>query len=492
VSFSTVSKEKLKKIIEPHFYEDLISGEYKLETIDARQLLTYNRFDLSFKLMFLKMVGLDAKFAQEAYEEHIRALSLGKFKEPGNSKKNNIDEYLKAFENIFSNIKKNGFNKEISVIPLSVNGYIANGSHRVASSIILDKKIDCVNIATIDNIYDYKFFYQRGVPQTMMDASACEFIENSKNVFLAVIWPTAVGKDNQINQLIKNVVYEKNVKLNINGAHNLLSNIYYREEWIGNVKDNFKDSQGKLVECFKSFGPIRFIAFQSNSIDEVKKIKEEVRCLFNVGKHSIHITDNHTETLRVSRMVFNENSIHFLNHAKPNKFISTHKKIEEFKAFLKKNNISNDDILLDSSITLSAYGLREAQDTDFFINDNNNIKFKFDSINIHDDVLEYYRLNKMEIIYNQRFYFYFNDIKFISFSNLYQMKLNRNETKDQNDVKLMEALVENNFFKGYYAKSMQTIYYEKIKFRHRIMKLLKFFRLYNFLKKMYTSFNLKR
>lgn len=489
--FSIVSKEKLKKIIEPHFYEDLISGEYKLETIDARQLLTYNRFDLSFKLMFLKMVGLDAKFAQEAYEEHIRALSLGKFKEPGNSKKNNIDEYLKAFENIFSNIKKNGFNKEMSVIPLSVNGYIANGSHRVASSIILDREIDCVNIDVVDHIYDYKFFYKRGVPKIMMDAAACEFIESSKNIYIAIIWPSAFGKDEQINKIIKNVVYEKQVKLNSNGAHNLLSQIYYGENWIGSVEDNFKGSQGKLVECFKASNSVRFIAFQSNNIEEVIEIKEKIRSIFNIGKHSIHITDNQIETLRISRIAFNENSVHFLNYAKPNKYLSTHKKIKDFKSFLIKNNIKNEDVVLDSSIILSAYGLREARDTDFFCSNNENIKYKFDLINNHDEALGLYRLEKMDIIYNQCHYFYFNDLKFISFTKLYQMKLNRNEKKDQNDTRQMMALLENNLVKEFYAKLLQAIFYQKIKSRFRIMKLLRILGLYNFLKNIY-SFWFKR
>jgi len=491
VSFFSISKEKLRKIIEPHFFEVLNSDEYKVETIDAKNLLTHNRFDLSFKLLFLKMIDNDDNFATEAYVEHIKALTLGEFKEPGSSKKNNFEDYLKAFEDIFYDIKRKGFNNNLSVIPLSKSGYIANGSHRVASSIVLNKKIDCVNLQVSDHIYDYNFFLKRGVPLNIMDAAACEFIENSKNVFIAIIWPTAVGKDNEIAKIFHNVVYKKEVKLNPNGAHNLISQVYFGEEWLGSVKDNFKGSDGKLIECFKSFDAVRFIAFQS-SVEEVAKIKQKIRAIFNLGKHSIHITDNKSESLRVSRIVFNENSVHFLNYAKPNKYLSTHKKIKDFKTFLIKNNIKNDDVVLDSSIILSAYGLREARDTDFFCSNNDNLKYNFDLINHHDEVLEFYRLEKMDILHNQYNYFYFNDLKFISFAKLYQMKLKRNESKDQIDLKLMVALIENSFFKQLYAKLIQSIYYEKIKFRSQIMKLLKILGLYDFLKKIYSSFTIKK
>lgn len=492
MSSVTLNRENLKKLIEPHFFNDLFDTSYKLEKIKSSKLLTYNRFDLSFKLLFLKMIEKDDNFSMDIYREHIKAFSLGEFNEPGNAMKISFDDYQKTFVNIFYDIRKNGFDKNLSVIPLSKNGSIANGSHRVACSIILDKEIDCVRIDTPDHLYDFNFFRERGVSKTVMDAAACEFVKNSKNIYLAIIWPSAEGKDNQINQIIKNIVYEKRVTLNKNGAHNLLSQIYYGEDWIGSLEDNFKGSYGKLIECFKVLGPIRFIAFQSENIREVREIKDKIRSLFNIGKHSIHITDNHTESLRISRIAFNENSIHFLNYAKPNKYLSTHQKIKDYKSFLDKNDISFDDAILDSGIILSLYGLREAQDIDFLINDNVNLKIQNDLIDMHDEVLKYYKHNKMNLIYDQSRYFYFNDIKFVSFSDLYKMKLNRNEIKDRIDSKLMEALIENNFFKENFSRLMQNFFYGKIKLRHNFLKALKYLGLYNLLKRIYKSFGLEK
>jgi len=194
------------------------------------------------------------------------------------------------------------------------------------------------------------------------------------------------------------------------------------------------------------------------------------------------------EAIRVARVVFNDNGLHFLNYAKPNRYISTHKKIEEFKEFINRNDFDTQDLLIDSSFILSCYGLREAKDTDFFCSENSKIKVEFYDINIHDEELQYYDEIKNELIYNPKNYFYFNDIKFISFNQLYKMKSKRNEIKDQNDCKMMEALIEDNKLKEFINRFKQYLFYTKIKLRAKLMSFLKSVGLYDVLKLVYKSF----
>jgi len=473
-----LKKDKLLQLIEPRFEKDLVQDSYEAKTIKAKELLTHTRFDLAFKLLYLEMIGKDVKFSKEIYKEHIRAFSLGKFTEPGNDDKNSIDRFFEEFHKTFEEIKINGFDSSKTLIPLSKNGSIANGAHRVASAIYLDKDVECVQIDTPDHIYDYKFFYSRNVPHEMLDAAATKFIEYANGVYIAFVWPTAKGHDEKIENVIPNIVYRKKMTLSRNGAHNLLSQIYYGEEWLGSVEDDFRGSKGKLVECFKSFDPVRIIAFQANSLDEVLKIKEKVRDIFNVGKHSIHITDTKEEAIRVARVVFNDNSIHFLNYAKPNRYISTHKKIDRFKEFILKNKLCFNDVVLDGGIVLSAYGLRECSDIDYFVDDNEKLEYNDDELEYHDD-------EKLELIYNPKNYFYFNDLKFIAFKQLYKMKKNRNEEKDRNDCKMMEALIENDRFKKILNQWKQSFYYGKIKVRVGLINLLKSVGLFEVVKKVY-------
>jgi len=478
-----ITKNKLLQLIEPHFKKSLVQGAYEVKRIKAKSLLTHSRFDLAFKLLYLEMIGKDVKFTKQIYKEHIWAFSFGKFTEPGNENKNSLERFIEEFHNTFEDIKANDFVSTKTLIPLSKNGSIANGAHRVASAIYLDKDVECVEIDTSDHTYDYKFFHSRMVSSQMLDVVATKFVEYADNVHIALIWPTAKGHDDKIDSNILNIIYKKEMLLTPNGAHNLISQVYYGEEWLGGVEDDFRGSEGKLVECFKSFAPVRVIAFQANSLDEVLKIKQKIREIFNIGKHSIHITDTKEEAIRLARIVFNDNSISFLNYSKPNKYISTHKKIDKFKEFIKKNQMNSFDLALDSGIILSAYGLRESSDIDYFVDNNDKIKYKDDKIDFHDDELKYHDIEKSELIYNPKNYFYFNDLKFISFAQIYKMKMNRGEEKDRNDCKMMEAMIERNVLKKLVSRWKQIFYYTKIRVKLSLIKLLKNIGIYEVAKK---------
>lgn len=474
-----IKKSQVLKLIEPHFEKDLDKDIYDVKTIDAKRCLTHTRFDLAFKLLYLELVYKDVKFAKDVYEEHIRAFSLGKFIEPGNKNKSSLEHFLKDFHEIFDDIKDNGFDDSRTLIPLSSNGAIANGAHRVASAVYLDKNVDCIHINSYDHVYDYKFFYSRNVPRHILDVAASTFVKYVDNLYIAFIWPRAKGHDKEIEECVPNIVYRKEIKLNSNGAHNLLSQIYYGESWLGSVEDSFKGAKGKLVECFKNSDPVRIIAFQAGNLAEVLKIKENVRNIFNIGKHSIHVTDTKEEALRVAKVVFNENSIHFLNHANPNKYVTTHGKITQFKEFLLKNEVDMEDVVLDSGSVLSVYGIRESKDIDYFVNDNDKVSFYDQECDCHDEELVYHGVKKAELIYNPDNYFYFNDLKFVSFDQVYAMKKKRAGEKDSNDCKMMEALIENNVMKKFFAKFKQNFYYMKVRFVVGCINTLKKIGLYD-------------
>lgn len=485
LEYKRVSKTRLQKLLEPHFKSDLILKAYDIQTIKARKLLSYTRYDLAFKLLYLEMKDKKVNFAKDFYKKHIGAFGLGEFIEPGNEQKNTIELFFEEFDNTLESIRRNGFDSCKSLIPLSRNGAIANGSHRLAAAIYTDKEVECVEIDTDNHIYDYKFFYERNMTMQSLDVAAMKYVEYADDLYIALLWPAAQGHDDAIEKIIPNIVYRKEVKLNPNGAHNLLSQIYYGEEWLGNIKNNFRGSQGKLVECFKTFNPIRIVVFQTDSLNEVLKIKDRIRDVFNIGKHSIHITDTKEEAIRTAKVLFNDNSIHFLNHARPNRYLSTHLKIAKFKNFILENDLNSQDILLDSGIVLSAYGLRESSDIDYLINDNSRIKIHDEELEGHDEELVFHDKEKDDLIYNPENYFIFNDLKFVSFAQLYKMKKNRNEIKDVNDCKMMEALIENDWLKQITNKLKQKLFYLTIKLRAKSVRALKRLGIYNIAKNFY-------
>lgn len=483
----TINRQNLLCLVDKHFEPFIGQEKYEVLQIEPSKLITYNRLDLAIKILYLQVKKYeDVFFAKELYLQHIKLFSLGSFTEPGNPEKNNIQRYLDGFEEVYESILSNGFDETKSIIPLSQNGMISNGAHRVSAAYLAKEKVPAVLLSTPDDNYDFKFFSERGMSGRDIETAVTKFIEIADNCYVALIWPSAQGRQNELDKLIPNVIYQSKISLNHNGAHNLLSQVYYDEAWLGSRDEKYPGVKSKLVECFKNFNDLRVIAFQAESLDKVLEIKENIRQCFSIGKHSVHITDTKGEANRIARILFNENSIHFLNYGDPARYLSTHQKIERFKSFIKKNGIEVGEIVLDSSIVMSLYGIRECNDIDYLSIDIC-IKYLDELIEDHSEELKFHQEGKSTIILDPSFYFYYDDLKFISFSQLYRMKKNRSEQKDKNDLVLMKASIDQNIVKICIAKIKQKFYFFTVKFKLRIMELLKIVGLYEVIRHIYRT-----
>lgn len=466
---STMSKEMLKGKIESFLYLKLNSLKYEISSIDARNLLTANRFDLGLKLAYLSYRNLLPELATEIYKHDIRSQTLGKFEEFGNEEKSSFEIYVDHFNNTFNDIDENGFDENKTLIPLSNNGSILNGAHRVSSAIFLGKDVACVQTELDEITPNYQYFIDRNVPENILDIGAISFCDHAKNTYLAFLWPS--GRDNygQTESLFPNVVYKKNITLNSNGGLNLLIELYKHMDWVGSADKDFPGAHQKLMECFTDFEKFKIILFQCESLDKVQEIKKQVRDINKIGFSSVHITDTKEEVNRVSRLVFNQNGLHFLNYAKPYKFASSIQMVESLFP-LGKDLLES--LVLDGSMTLSIYGLRSARDIDYlsdmgvFVPKGN---FELES---HDSQLEFHRVGKHELIYNPKYHFEYLGVKFVSFKQTYDFKKNRNELKDKNDCEMMTSLIEKNSFRFFVAIFKQKVLYKKLIIKSRLRSFI--------------------
>ena len=484
---NTISRVKLLGLIEPQHHQNLIESEFEVLSLDASELLTSDRLDLAFKLLYIDLKEINSDYADALYREHLSAMNLGSFIEPGNKDKNSFKKYQEEFLSIYQSIKKLGFNIEKSIVPLSDTGSILNGSHRVASAISLKKDIKCINLNLPTDIYNYQLFKKRAISKSMLQHAVNKYIEYADDVYIAFVWPSAQGYDEDLDELIQNAIYKESIYLTKNGAHNLLSQIYKGEAWLGKKEDNYNGVIGKLNACFKYDKPVRVFAFNAKNFDDVLKLKENVREVFKLGKHSIHITDTKQEAVDISNMIFNKNGVHFLNYAKPNKFRDTQSKIEKFKTFVSNNKLNIKDFTLDSGIVLSVYGLRKSNDIDYFssieINEMTN-----ESIDNHDSELVYHKEEKENLIYNPELYFIYEGVKFVAFDQVYKMKQNRAEQKDINDCRMMRSMINNNSIDIYRLRINQKLIYNRIKFKIYLVQALKKLSLYESVRYIYRIF----
>ena len=483
-----MKKKTFENLLEPEILKKIGSDLYDVQVSEPYELLKWNRLITAFDIFYLNYKDKNQQLAHKVYFERVRSVTFDRFEEPGNADKNSYDSYCLAFDNIFESINKHGFDKFKSLLPLAKNGSLLNGSHRLASSIVSDIKVHSVKLDEDYMIDDYKVLMQRNVPIDIIELAVCEFIKYSKNVYLAFLWPSSKEHLDSTVKRFDKILYSKELELNTNGAFNLLIELYKHMDWSGNENNSYQGINQKLVECFPSFEKFTVIAFQANSIDDVRTIKDEVRDICKIGYSSIHITDTQEEVIRISQLMFNSNGIHFLNYSKPYNYISIHKKIEEFKELVdQQTEYVLDDFVVDGSSTLCLYGLRESDDLDFLYSNSDDLQLN--QFHSHDESLEYHKELKEDLIYNPYFYFSYLGLKFISFEQTYKFKKERGEEKDKTDCALMDAFLENNKFKIFLFRTRQIFFYKKILLKRRtretLFLILHKIGLYNLIRSLY-------
>jgi len=401
--------------------------------------LFLKRFDIMAKYLYIK--HKEIPFFKELYHHHIKTFN-NCWEHPGT--KTNIQAFFDGFDALIENMKKNGYDKKYP-IHIGTNGVIINGSHRLATSFFLNidpifekkEKKGC-------EAYNYDFFLNRNnywrrnneiysnLERKYADRMALEYINVKNNIRCMITYPISFkyNKDKEIQELINEygyLYYKKQIKLSKNGVINLIKELYRGESWIGGMFPS--GCGGKFTLCYDD-KPITLYLIEFNDCNKIFEFKERCRQFFNIGKHSVHISDNKLDTFRIASSLLNKNSIHFLNYGTNN--ISQQTKLLLVNYFNKLKN-SNEDYCLTSSLIMEMYHLRSARDIDYLHKDDK--KLSLEKTGVHDGKwLTYYHVNKDEIIYNPKYHFYFNGFKFATLNVIKKMKENRGEPKDIIDI----------------------------------------------------------
>ena len=446
------------------------------EEINAKDLIVSNRIDLIAKLKYIESIdkNINTSFYKDLYKETLSCFSDGTFMEPGNKNKNSFDSYIKSFNKMIKDIKINGFDNNKSIIPVSLNNVIYDGSHRVAICAYYNKKINITKINHKDINYDLNYFKNKYLDLVYLDYLCLEYCKLKKDIHLICIWPSCsmkIQKDisNKIYDKFK-VVYEKDVSFNYNGLKKFMIQVYKNEKWIGNINNKYKGINTKVNNCIGS-NSTKFIIIEEKDNGKIKKFKEEIRKDIGLGNHSIHTTDSKNDNLL--NTILNSNTINFFNKANMYKYKDVYKKIDK----LKDRNIDTNNILIDGSTILSLYGLRDSNDIDLLVKDKSLSKY-FD---IHNNELYLYDKELDDILYNPNNYIYFEGLKYISLDLLKYKKEKRREKKDVEDVELINSVLSKNKVNILFIiKRFIITFLRKIKFY--IIKFLEFIHLYNILR----------
>jgi hypothetical protein len=448
---------ELERLLSKEFCEICnidLSKEYAIEYIDASKLLVPERIDLIAKYKYIECrdKGFEIPFFKELYAKHIEAFSYGTYMEPGNPNKITLQDYLETFENLMDEIKKNGIDPEVSVIPVGKDNVIMNGSHRVAIALYYGLQVPIVRFDDLYVDYGLNFFRQHKLEEKFLDFMVTEFIHLKKDLYVACLFPSAKGMDHfnraiQVMEQKANILYQKEIKIKKEGLRNLITQLYPSEtnQWIGTYENHYAGVCGKLQGC-SGAEPLRIFVLSCNSVDQIKSIKTEVRNIYQIENHSIHITDTYEEAVSLADIVFNPKSVHCLNYGCPDYFIKFNKKLNCFKERIIKYNLPMDQFVIDSSSVMGLYGLRDIGDIDFLTLATGYEVIEDAVINSNHKNLGYYDTSMENLILNPENYLVYSGIKFITLDVCKTYKKNRNEKKDRIDIKLINTIQNINDF----------------------------------------------
>lgn len=287
---------------------NLRNKEYEILRVKARDLIRVDRFDLFAKLYYARCRQTDYASACNVYDEHIRAFNPD-LKEPGRDDKNSVEDFRKTFDSLLDNFSKYEFDESQSLVPISENGTILDGAHRVVALAYHNKEVVCVKFQDVipKAVFNYDYFMSRGLSWSVCDVMAMEMINWIPNIHIACLWPKMVNKSFAIDRLRDEFVvgYQVNQRVSMKSMMELTRKVYSGQPW---VTDN-ASVESKAMSCFDFNGTITFVAFSADTLEHVLSIKESIRRKYRLDKHALHITDTVEEARDLSHLILTEDGL---------------------------------------------------------------------------------------------------------------------------------------------------------------------------------------
>ena len=316
--------------------------------VNPRDLDLKNRFDIIVKTVyaiFLRRGNVPA-FVSDMYNRHLEVWNH--FKEPcifnGEQDwfdatklcvtKSSAQDFQRSFANTLESIATRGFDTTQSLVPVTRTGFPLNGAHRIAAAIALGLPTMPVQRVKLHHIYtwDHAFFTKQGLEAKYADFAMSQWMRHVKNdsaadadwslyiangtgIHAAVVFPSTGGRftDRIANIFTRNgiILTQRSIVFQtLDAADMFVQHLYPQEKWVANG-----GSRAKTKACYPQNVWTTWVLFWESSLPlpEVLSVKQEIRALFNLGKHSIHITDTATQAVEIAKMALNRNSMDMLN-----------------------------------------------------------------------------------------------------------------------------------------------------------------------------------
>lgn len=417
-------------------------------SVEGPELLTPSRFDIAIKSHYARLwlKNLAKNWREFVYSEQaVRITGPGKEIIEYGTKKRGIEAFYENFHSLLGNVKPD----TIPHVPVDSALVVFDGSHRISAAIATKRRINCVRIySNAKRHAGVGFFTQRRgghspCPQVIIDEAALEYCRIKDSVAIALIFPAVTDETKAIDELkeVADIVYRKDILLSPEAGGSVLRQVYEGHSWL---KENEKRSGflHKKKSCFPYSGMLRVLLLDQIETQSLRKVKEKIRSIYSIGNHSIHITDSSHETVRVARALFNRNSVELLKMG-IGSLPGFHEIFFLYRNWVEANSIDEEMVCIDGSAILSLLGLRECNDIDFLYHgDASALPPTPNRIDCHNDLQQFHKELIPDILGDPRLHCWYMGVKFCAPQIVLEMKENRAESKDRQDVLLLRSKIQ--------------------------------------------------
>ncbi|MGI2787762.1 hypothetical protein [Vibrio fluvialis] len=427
-----------------------------MNLIEPNKLRLSDRFDIFIKVYLLK--SLDGFISLNkglcAYRLSLYAMnSFIEYDELYKPVKVGFNDFYLSFIELSKVIKENGFDMSSAPIPVDSNFLPLNGAHRIASSLYYGNNILVESINNEANhVWPYSYFHNLSFPHFIIESVFLNMINYHSNMYCACLYSSSLSNHDEFISLLNehsDILADFTREYSDVGKRVLTSIYYSGENWVGNRKNKYKGTANKFKHCFTNGNKVRYVVFKftdnNNDNDRVLELKERLRKIASIGKHSIHITDNGDETKDLLLSIMSPAADDWINNQRVSHFNQFESFLNKLEHALIERDINKNSFVIVGSSVLSAYGLRDCNDLDAISLTLNDQQFVELDIGNHNSYFEKYGFHLKEILGDEDNFFYYRGFKFLSLNLVKQFKERRGETKDRADLKLIDSiLIKNN------------------------------------------------
>lgn len=422
--------------------------------VHPKDLISPFRLDVAAKTIFARayLEGNTSTWPEEIYKAHLEAWN-GFYEEY--PVKSSYNDFKKAFTAMLDDFQSSTFKHHESPIIIGSNGRLRNGAHRLSSSIVTNQLVNTVvDVDSAPGDWNYEYFrnsQKSGIKSDLediyLDAMTVEYVSLVPDrVYAVLFFPVAQKKRHDAEEILKThgeIINVKHIPKEYLNGESVIRQLYLGEKW--NNDQNIEAIKHKAKGCFSGAEDLSvYIIRSSMSEFERRILKEELRDMWGVDKHSIHISDTVEEAHRITRMFFHDQSLRTLSLQRDNEFPDHFTKLFHlYQSLVPTDLVLRDKVCIDSSGTLAVLGIRDANDIDYLHRGVDCVGIGED-ISSHNEHAHWYADSIDDIITDPRKHFYYNGLKFASLDVVRAMKVRRGEEKDRMDVILIDEFKRKN------------------------------------------------